>query len=55
MLGPWLEAGGRLDLDLAREQVLAVRARRRESAHITPDFEAELLRILHTAERELMP
>ena len=53
MLGSWIESGSKLDIDRAREMALAVKERMQMEAHISNDFEAEMLRIIRKAEREL--
>ena len=57
MLGPWMEAGRRLDVDLARERVLQfqsqIEQRRLEPIGMSESLEREVLRVIEQARNRL--
>ena len=55
MLRPWMETDGTLDVDRAREKVLAIQQTATEpEAGMSPQFEREVLNIIDRARRELV-
>ena len=54
MLRPWLEKGGRLDVDKARQFVLDVQQREPEPSALSESLERELLRVINDAGRALV-
>jgi trimethylamine--corrinoid protein Co-methyltransferase len=54
MLAPWLEAGGKLDVDLARERALDFNQARGPARHISPALEEDVLDVIDRARRALV-
>lgn len=54
MLAPWLEAGSKLDVDLARERALDLECAGTPVTQISPDLDADLLRVISSAHRALL-
>jgi trimethylamine--corrinoid protein Co-methyltransferase len=53
MLGPWLEAGAKLDVDLARERVLDLNRGSLPASMLEPELERSLLQVIDRASQAL--
>jgi hypothetical protein len=53
MLGPWLEAGAKLDADLARDRALDLQ-RQKFPPRISSAFEEDLLEVIDRARQNLL-
>jgi trimethylamine--corrinoid protein Co-methyltransferase len=54
MVGPWTEAGSRLDADKARDIVLSIQSGHEERAFMSPDLERAVLGIIGDARKALV-
>jgi trimethylamine--corrinoid protein Co-methyltransferase len=54
MLAPWLEAGGKLDADLARERALGITRGRPPAPQISSSLEVDLLEVIGKTRRALV-
>ena len=54
MLGPWLEAGGKIDTDIARERALSLMPKSLPDSLISTALEKDILRVIERARQSLV-